>query len=412
MSVSKQLPTNLHEKITEIAKNGEKFGVAVSGGGDSIALLCILIKWANENRKQIFVVTVNHNLRPDSVEDAILVKNLCSKNNVNHSVLEIRESVKGNLQSWARDNRYRLICEWANNKGIDSIFLGHTLDDQAETFLLRLARGSGVDGLTAMTSKSYRDGIFWLRPLLHITRKDLRKFLDDKHIPYVNDPSNENLRFDRIKIRKVLDSAKEYGLEAARLVETSQRLAQAREVLNHVAFQFAKKHVLLTEIGTVTIDLSGIELLFPETRHRILSYSIKWVSGNPYGARAKTLENAFFEVMNGKSRTCCGCIISKFDGKLHISREFSAVKNCQALKNIWDKRWFCPPDMKIRACGEDGLVQIKNWKTFKLPRHALLAMPTLWNDENLLDHLLNEGQFSKIKSINNNNDFYEGILAH
>ena len=412
MSVSKKLRNSLQIKITEIAGEGKNFGVAVSGGGDSIALLHFLLPWAKENEKKLFAVTVNHNLRPESSQEAILVQELCAKYRINHSILDVNEEVLGNLQSWARKNRYRLISEWATGNGIDSIFLGHTSDDQAETFLLRLARGSGVDGLSAMTSKSYRNHVYWLRPLLKTSRKDLRNFLDKEDIFYVNDPSNEDLRFDRIKVRKVLESSQEYGLETERLVETSHRMAQARDVLNYVAFQFAKKHVFLTKIGTVAVDLQDLELLFPDTRYRILSYVVKWVSGNPYGARAKTLENILVSAMEGKPRTCCGCVLSKFDEKLHISREFNAVKKSDTLDNLWDGRWSCSNNFSIKACGEKGLEQIIDWKKFKLPRHALLAMPTIWRDEKLFDHLLNEGHCSKIRSIKNDKDFYKGILSY
>lgn len=412
MSVSTKQLNSLNEKITEIANDGGSFGVAVSGGSDSTALLNLLVPWADKNQKKLFAVTVDHNLRSNSLEEAKFVKKLCVEYQVDHSILKINDQVKGNLQSWARENRYRLISEWAYQKGIKSIFLGHTLDDQAETFLLRLARGSGIDGLSAMSSKSYRNGIYWLRPLLNISRKDLRIFLNDQKISYVDDPSNEDFRFDRIKVRKVLATSQEFGLKTARLVETSHRMAQARDVLNHVAFQFAKNHVLQTKIGTVTVDLLELKSLFPDTRHRILSYLVKWVSGNSYGARAKTLEQTMLSVLEGKSRTCCGCVLANFDGKLHISREFNAVKNSETSQSIWDGRWSCPATCNIKACGEKGLKQLKDWKKFMLPRHALLAMPTIWSEDKLLDHLLNEGQNSKIRSIKNDNDFYKGILSY
>ena len=155
--------------------------------------MCLLLPWADENQKKLFAVTVDHNLRSNSFQEANFVKKLCVEYRVDHSILKIKDQVAGNLQSWARENRYRLIAEWAYQKGIKSVFLGHTLDDQAETFLLRLARGSGIDGLSAMSPKSYRNGICWLRPLLNISRKDLRIFLDDQEIPYVDDPSNDQI---------------------------------------------------------------------------------------------------------------------------------------------------------------------------------------------------------------------------
>ena len=122
--------------------------VAVSGGGDSVALLLLL---QETGARPLAAVTVDHGLRPESAAEAAAVAALCSARGIAHTLLRWEEPAgAGNLQARAREARRRLIGDWARGRGIGAVALGHTLDDQAETFLLRLARGSGVDGLSGM----------------------------------------------------------------------------------------------------------------------------------------------------------------------------------------------------------------------------------------------------------------------
>jgi tRNA(Ile)-lysidine synthase len=183
-------------------------------------------------------------------------------------------------------------------------------------------------------------------------------------------------------------------------------------VLNKVAFEFAKKNIFVSQIGTLVIDLPTFEDELPETKFRILLYSIKWISGNIYGARAKAIEHALQESINGKARTIGGCVIFSIEDKLHIWREYNAVKNLTQLNGIWDGRWSVPKTIETRACGMDGLKNIENWKAIDLPKKALVSMPTIWKNGKVIDYIFSEDKRSSIKLITPRKDFYTGILSY
>ena len=116
--------------------------------------------------------------------------------------------------------------------------------------------------------------------------------------------------------------------------------------------------------------------------------------------------------MRGKARTIGGCVIFRIEGKLHIWREYNAVKNSPLVSSIWDNKWLVPENSHVRACGLDGLHQIENWKSCNLPKQALVSMPTIWENSNLVDHLIFENKDSSIKLIKQEEDFYSGILSY
>ena len=182
------------------------FGVAVSGGGDSVALLLLARDWAARAGRAVEAVTVDHGLRPGSAGEAAEVAALCARIGVPHDVLAWRGwDGNGNLQDNARRARRSLIADWARSRDVGAVALGHTLDDQAETLVMRLARGSGVDGLAAMAAESRAEGIVWLRPMLGLRRADLRAWLMAEGVGWAEDPSNEDEGFARVRVRRALD---------------------------------------------------------------------------------------------------------------------------------------------------------------------------------------------------------------
>ncbi|MEZ5715745.1 MAG: tRNA lysidine(34) synthetase TilS [Paracoccaceae bacterium] len=172
--------------------------VAVSGGGDSMALLLLIEHWAREHGAKLSAVTVDHGLRPEAAGEAAMVAAFCAGRGIPHDTLKWSGwDGKGNLQAAARAARYRLIADWARAKGVETVCLGHTRDDQAETFLMRLARKAGSDGLRGMDRDFEREGLRWARPVLGIGRADLRAFLERRGVAWVEDPSNQDEGFDR-----------------------------------------------------------------------------------------------------------------------------------------------------------------------------------------------------------------------
>ena len=168
-----------------------KIAVAVSGGGDSVARALLLTKLIP--RKNIIIITIDHNLRPESSFEASQVASWSEKLELEHETLLWQEpQLRGNLMENARNARYKLLCEFCKEKKISFLFLGHTLDDQIETFFINLERGSGIDGLSAIDEYSEKNGVLLCRPLLDANRQELREFLSSNNQEWLDDPTNEN----------------------------------------------------------------------------------------------------------------------------------------------------------------------------------------------------------------------------
>lgn len=211
--------------------------LAVSGGPDSTALLLLAHRWRKERRAgpAIVAATVDHRLRPDSKKEAAQVAKLAKSLGVEHHILAWtgKKPSKG-LQEAAREARYGLLFKLAEKIRIDAVVTAHTLDDQAETFLMRLARGSGITGLGSIRVETSRAGITLLRPLLPVAKSRLVAMLRKARIPYANDPSNKDAKFLRSRLRKLRGDLASEGLVPERLALAAQRLGRADEALESI----------------------------------------------------------------------------------------------------------------------------------------------------------------------------------
>ena len=212
-----------------------RIALAVSGGGDSMAMLALAHGWARVMGVGLAVVTVDHGLRDGSAAEAAMVARECAALGHAHATLRWHWDGTGNLQDAARDARLRLIDGWRGD--IAHVLFAHTRDDQAETVLLRLARGSGVDGLSAMSDRrrvtpaTPARGFWQIRPLLEEARADLRHHADTLRLPYVDDPSNDDPRFQRVRARQALAVLADLGVTPEALSDTARRLTRARDAL-------------------------------------------------------------------------------------------------------------------------------------------------------------------------------------
>jgi tRNA(Ile)-lysidine synthase len=211
--------------------------VAVSGGPDSTALLLMVAEWAARRRtKRIAAATVDHGLRPESAAEAQSVADLCERLDVPHAILlwtGAKPSTR--LQERAREARYRLLAEHARAIGADTIVTAHHADDQAETVLFRLMRGSGVAGLRGMETMSRRDGVSIARPLLGVEKSALIAFVKARGAAFIEDPSNAELRFARPRLRALIAGLAGEGLDAEGLARLARRAAEADEALARTA---------------------------------------------------------------------------------------------------------------------------------------------------------------------------------
>ena len=199
------------------------YGVAVSGGPDSMALLWLM---AALLPGQVRAVTVDHGLRKESVEEARMVAGFCVREHIPHTTLKPATPIRGSLQAAARTERYRLIEEWRAANGIAHLLTAHHADDQLETIVMRLNRSSGVGGLAAIRAR-YR---LVLRPLLAWRHADLVRIALDQDIPFVDDPSNSDDRFDRARLRHALVSQTAIDVEAA--ARSAGWLAEADDAID------------------------------------------------------------------------------------------------------------------------------------------------------------------------------------
>ncbi len=214
--------------------------LAVSGGSDSVAMLRLIGLWAARTRKPgptITVATVDHGLRDGSADEAEFVAQLASSLGYQHATLSWHGTKPTTaLQEQAREARYRLLIDRASElPGKTAVLTAHTLDDQAETVLMRLARGSGPDGMAAIPSELPRDGVVILRPLLDVSRSDLRTFLSKLGQVWCDDPSNSLAEFERIRVRKAHSEREKLDLTDKALAQTAKRMHRASQSLQQVS---------------------------------------------------------------------------------------------------------------------------------------------------------------------------------
>lgn len=361
-----------------------RIAVAVSGGGDSTALLHAMSRCHADLR----AVTIDHGLRNASAHEAALVAALCRELGVPHTTLEWQNwNGTGNLQDAARNARLSLIGDWANAEGITHIALGHTLDDQAETVLLRLARGSGVDGLSGMAASRTDGPLTWFRPLLTTRREALRAYLKAEKITWIEDPSNDDPRFDRVKARQALALLAPLGITTEGLADTATRLQDARAALEFQTHALAKTCITLTDCGEVKIAHETFDQAPREVQHRLLAAALMWVSGQTYRPRFAPLR-ALLSLP--QDQTLHGCTVRHRKNATVIRREPARVEGCRPITDVpWDGRWRVTKATSdtaplIGPLGESGLRICKNWRETGRAREALLTSPAIWSNGQLI----------------------------
>ena len=293
---------------------GDRIALAVSGGGDSIALMHLFKDW---KAAATTILIVDHGLRAGSAKEAARVRSWAKRAGFAAEVLTWKHSGKQDtaIEERARQARLSLLGTWCRKHRVGKLILAHTRDDQAETFLLRLARGSGVDGLSAMRPASALplagfETVTLYRPLLGIARSDLRAFLKRSGIAWLDDPMNEDPRFARVRMRRLLPLLEEAGLSVSRIAEAAGHLARARAALDGATGAFLATHA---QIGrqTVLLDRKALIAAPAEIALRVLAALLGRVSGAPYRPRFERLENLFAALgeANFSGRTLAGCRI-------------------------------------------------------------------------------------------------------
>jgi len=372
----------------------KKFGVAVSGGGDSTALLIFMTDYAKANGHEIEVATVDHGLRPAAATEARSVAALCARLGIRHQTLcWANWSGKGNLQAAARAARYQLLRDWASDRHLTAVALGHTQDDQAETFLMRLARGSGVDGLSAMAPRRMfaGGGGAWLRPLLRFSRDELREFLRSRGVSWIDDPSNDDTRFARVKMRRALVAFREVGITPRRLATTAEGLRVARGALEIQAQAAIRSAAIVTPAGCVKINRHEFQAMPDEIQRRVFAHAIVWVSHSQFRPRLGALISARDTALGGGRTTLNGTMVIGTKNTVMICREVGAIRDATSpVDQVWDGVWVADgpapndPGLNIACLGENGIAQCPDWRQSGEHRATLLASPAIWRQGTLI----------------------------
>ena len=266
--------------------------VAYSGGPDSLALLFLAARWMGKRKGRLIAFTVDHGLREESAKEARQAGKAARALGVTHRILSWKgeKPVKG-IQAAAREARYHLMIEAMRREGLDTLLVAHHLEDQAETFLLRLARGSGVDGLSAMRHvRALGEDMRLMRPLLDIPQARLKATLAEAGLKGIEDPSNDNERFDRVRMRKQWPALEALGLDASGLARTAAHFSRAREALEAQTNALLRGCVEAAPEAWLRADMRALLAAPEEISLRALAAMLKLVSGNFYAPRFDALE--------------------------------------------------------------------------------------------------------------------------
>ena len=288
--VSSELAAELFSSL----KNLPALALAVSGGADSLALLYLYYSWRIEHApsQDCLILTVDHRLRDCSNEEARGVAEICNRIGLPHKILVWEEEhPKSNVQAMAREKRYELIESEMISAGIKHLLVAHHKNDQAETFLNRLARGSGVYGLGSMAKKANYRNIIVLRPLLDIPKLQLIATLESANWSWFEDETNEDLKYLRTKIRKLMPELEDIGITVDRLAGTAKRMQRVVDALNYSTEILAKSAIEQHPAGPMRLDIKSLLEAPEEIVLRLLAKLVCAVGGNEYVPRLEKIEN-------------------------------------------------------------------------------------------------------------------------
>ncbi|WP_185804338.1 tRNA lysidine(34) synthetase TilS [Pontivivens nitratireducens] len=366
-------------------------GVAVSGGGDSVALLIALRDWANSREVALKVATVDHALRSESAEEARWVGRLCRDLDLPHVVLNWHRApdATGNLAEQARHARRTLLADWIVAEGGRTVVLGHTRDDLAETFLMRLARGSGLAGLSAMQAVSDGNGVRWLRPMLNTGRSDLRGFLTERNQTWHDDPSNEDDLYQRARTRKALAVLRGIDIDAGRIAQTAHRLRDSRIVVDRHVADLARNCLSQTRFGEIILSKIVFDQAPAILQQQLLRDILRYFSGSIHAPRFEAIVRLHGRILAGEASTLSGVQISGADRICRFSREPAFVPPMVAMNErrvIWDHRWtvsVLKPGYQLGPLGVEGVRQC-GARPRGVRATTAHALPAIWDGDEVV----------------------------
>jgi tRNA(Ile)-lysidine synthase len=326
-------------------EDNPRIAVAVSGGADSLALAVLLHDWATAQGGRTTALTVDHGLRPEAAAEARFVARTLEPLGLTQQTLRRRGAKpEANISAVLRRARYDLLSRACARRGLLHLALGHHLDDQAETFLLRLGRGSGLDGLAAMAPIVELPGLRLLRPLLGLPKARLEATLRARGLTWVEDPTNRDPAQARARLRQLLPGLAGEGLTATRLAATAGHLGRARAALEHELARLLVRAVVLDPAGFAWLDPAPLTGAPAALGLRALARVLTTVGGAEYAPRLESLERLHGRISAGLTAgaTLGGCRVLPRAGRLLVVREarnlpVARLESGQRL--LWDGRF-------------------------------------------------------------------------
>ncbi|MBO7332221.1 MAG: tRNA lysidine(34) synthetase TilS [Alphaproteobacteria bacterium] len=368
------------EKI--LPADTKSVAVAVSGGADSLALTLLTDKWAKEKGIYLEAFTVEHGLRPESEKEAQDVHTFLSQKGIKHTILYWKgEKPITRIEEKAREARYDLLLTACRERNISALFLGHHEDDQAETLLLRLSRGSGIDGLSAMAPRVKREDIWLIRPLLNTSHESLKAFLKEQNIVWAEDSSNQNPIYERVRFRKAKKTLSELGLENDKIGLSAKRLLRVKQALEKITDDFMEK-VTICEDGYACYPLKDFLLLTEEIGIRVLCRLLKVFSSSDSVINLESAEHLYETLKNGGKATLCGCYIGVYRKKVFICAERARLPACQELLPDRKYEWG-PFDIEVSRSVIVG-VSDEKIRFSHLPSVVVSSLPCFKDEHKIL----------------------------
>jgi tRNA(Ile)-lysidine synthase len=391
--------------------------LAVSGGSDSTALMVLFADWLRQSGQEAglpTVLTVDHRLRPESAREARAVAAAAAALGFRHATL-VWDGPKPQtgIQAAARTARYRLIADYMRVNDIALLLTGHTRDDQAETLLMRLARGSGLDGLAGMAPRlCFSDlgignpasaGPEIVRPLLEVAKARLRRTLEERGIAWIEDPSNQSPEFERPRLRAASAALHALGLTDAMLALSAARLARARRAIDQAVDQFCSSDagaVSVDQCGYVTIDRARLQAAEEEIALRVLARVVAAAGGSDEPVPLGKLEAMAASVRGTGAEsakwTLARAMITANDRTVAVEREpgrepLPQLELQPGAQACWDGRFWVeasayaapgavPGAVEVRALGEAAARELRQQGALPtgVPMRAMGLVPSFW----------------------------------
>ncbi len=308
----------------------KSFAIAVSGGADSLCLAYFSKKYAIEFGNKIHILIVDHKLRKESAREALKVKKILKSKKISSKILKWDGKIpKSNIQKNARDIRYSLLSNYCFKKKIKYLVTAHHSDDQIENFFIRLLRGSGLTGLSSMSLKTkYNNRLKIVRPFLKLNKANLKHVTLSYFKTYINDPSNKDEKFLRIRIRKYRKDMEKEGLDTKKILKTVENLDSANQAINFYKNKALYKHTSFVSKNKCIINRQVFLEEAGEIVFKLFSDILSLVSGTYYPPRSKKIADLIGRLKKSKftKSTLGGCIVEEKDNFILVSKELKIKK--------------------------------------------------------------------------------------